>query len=229
VNPKGQRQFTIDFFCKFQFYSNNIRMIYVTRHDERFWIIKVPRAKGDNPNLLAEMKEQIPAFLNYLKSRTMITTRESRMWFHPSLIKTSTFQEVVEVNEPTDATDLREAIAEWFMQLPDEVQEIRMPLGNVKDEFFGPKTSTKWIQEIVRDYLQVDLAREGEVAIFERGQYTKFITDPDTGIREMNVHWRGRPYVFPREKFAREVVKKTDAQTQPVPASSGGGGEELPF
>jgi len=99
VNPKGQKQFSIDFFCKFHFYSNNIRMIYVTRHDERFWIIKVPKAKTENPNLLAEMREQIPGFLQFLKTRELATRRESRMWFHPSLIKTDTFQEVVEVNE----------------------------------------------------------------------------------------------------------------------------------
>jgi len=221
VNPKGQRQFAIDFFCKFQFYSNNIRMIYVTRHDERFWIIKVPRAKADNPNLLAEMREQIPGFLQYLKTRELATQRESRMWFHPSLIKTDTFQEVVEVNEPTDASDLREAIAEMFLQLPDDVQEIRMPLGNIKEEFFGGKVSTKWIQQILRDYLLVDLAREGELAVFERGSYLRFIPDAELGMRETRIHWKGRPYVFPREKFAREVVNmETRAQEAFVSADN---------
>lgn len=231
VNPKGQKQFVIDFFCKFQFYSNNIRMIYVTRHDERFWIIKVPRAKADNPNLLNEMREQVPGFLQHLKTRELATKRESRMWFHPSLIKTETFQEVVEVNEPTDATDLRENISEMFIQLDDQAQEIRMPLGNIKEEFFGPKTSSKWIQEILRDYLQVDLAREGDVALFERGHYTKFVADPDLGMREVRINWRGRPYVFPRSKFHKEVlnIEKRAEQAAATAVSEEWETEKLPF
>jgi hypothetical protein len=41
INPKGQKQYTIDFFAKFQFYSNKRRMVYVTRHDDRYWILKI--------------------------------------------------------------------------------------------------------------------------------------------------------------------------------------------
>lgn len=233
VNPKGQRQFAIDFFCKFMFFSNNIRMIYVNKHDQRFWIRQVYPAvdaqgkKKDNPNLLAEMREQIPGFLHWLKVRPLATEKESRMWFHPSLIRTSTLEQVVEVNEPTEATDLREAIAEMFLQLPDDVHEIRMPLANIREEFFTQKTSSKWIQEILANYLQVDLAREGGVAVFERGSYTKFVADPDLGYREAKIHWRGRPYVFPRDRFAREVVNmmKKDAEDFLEAVTT----EELPF
>jgi len=228
VNPKGQKQYAIDFFCKFQFYSNNIRMIYVTRYDERFWIIQVPKAKADNPNLLAEMTEQIPGFLHYLRNRQLVSKKEGRMWFHPSLIKTDTFQEVVDVNEPTEATDLRDALAEMFLQLPDDVQEIRMPLSAVKEEFFNPKTSTKWIREILTNHLQVDLAREDGVAVYERGKYTRFVNDPDLGVRDIEINWRGRPYVFPREKFDTEVVDKVKAVQKVMDeAEEGRGG--IPF
>lgn len=209
VNPKGQRQFTIDFFCKFQFYSNNRRMIYVTKHDERFWIIRVHKSEKDNPNLLAEMKDQVPAFLDFLKNRELKSRRESRMHFHPSLIRTETFEEVVEVNEPHDATDLREQMSEWFMQMPT-IDRIEMPLQNIISEFFKPATSPRWIQEILRDYLNVDLKRDTDkTAIFERGSYTKMVwSENSNDFVHTKVVWRGRPYVFLRDAFCKEEVKR---------------------
>jgi Family of unknown function (DUF5906) len=117
VNPKGSAQYTIDFFCKFIFNSNNKRMIYVSRHDERFWIVKVnPFVGKDNPNLLEEMIAEIPAFIHYLKNRPLSTAQESRMWFHPSLIRTDALEEAVKVNEPQEASDLRERIRDMFLQ-----------------------------------------------------------------------------------------------------------------
>jgi len=228
VNPKGQRQFTIDFFCKFQFYSNNRRMIYVTKHDERFWIIRVHKSSVDNPNLLAEMKDQVPAFLAFLRGRELATKRESRMHFHPSLIRTETFEEVVEVNEPHDATDLREQIAEWFMQMPT-IHTIEMPLQNIISEFFKPATSARWIQEILRDYLNVDLKRDQDnVAIFERGSYTKMVwSENSADFVHTKVQWRGRPYLFKRDQFVKdnEVHRVGDDEPiqpwQPDPADIG--------
>lgn len=243
VNPKGQKQYTIDFFCKFQFYSNNRRMIYVTKHDERFWIIKVPKAGTDNPNLLAEMKEQVPHFLHFIKNRELATTRDSRMHFHHSLIRTETFEEVVEVNEPADATDLREALSEMFMQMPD-VQVIEMPLREVITEFFKTNTSQRWVQEILKDYLSVDLKRDADgVAVFERGFYYKSVwSELGQDFSTIKVQWRGRPYVFPREKFMREVVRVGDGATTPTDdfepdpadvdrmrAALAGSQEDLPF
>lgn len=215
VNPKGQRQFTIDFFCKFWFFSNNRRMIYVTRHDERFWIIKVSKSKVDNPNLLDQMKAQVPAFVSFLKNRNLVTQKESRMWFYPALIKTDTFEEVVTVNEPSDATELREGIEEMFLQLElqgESIPKIEMTLKEIKEEFFSPKSSTRWLQEVIQDYLQVDLKRNDQGdAVFERGAYKKVEFDPVTEeFTVKEVKWRGRPYVFERDKFITSKVKVMD-------------------
>ena len=227
VNPKGQRQFTIDFFCKFWFFSNNRRMIYVTRHDERFWIIKVSKSKVDNPNLLDQMKAQVPAFISFLQNRALATQKESRMWFHPALIKTETFEEVVTVNEPSDATELREGIEEMFLQLElqgELVPKIEMTLKEIKDEFFSQKASTRWLQEVIQDYLQVDLKRNDEGdAVFERGAYKKVQWDDLTGeFTVKEVKWRGRPYVFERDRFISSKVQvrvgdKTDPESLPQP------------
>lgn len=221
VNPKGQKQYSIDFFCKFIFTSNNIRMVYVTKHDQRFWIIRVPKFTGpEDPKMLDKMKAEIPAFVHALQNRTLATECEGRMHFHASLIRTPVFEEVVRVNEPSDATNLRDNLREWFIQDP-ELKEIRMTLKEVKSEFFTERTSVAWVQEILKDYIGADLARgpHGE-AIFERGYYTKYEPTFEDGVEVISAvrkPYRGRPYIFFREKFvdADEVSYATDDPTTP--------------
>ncbi len=220
VNPKGQKQYSIDYFCKFLFTSNNLRMIYVNKHDQRYWILRVPVLTDDNPNMLEEMKLELPAFTHYLMNRQMATERESRMWFHPSLIRTRIFDDMVRVNEPTDATNLREQIREWFIADPD-LAEIRMTLKEVREEFFKGSGNISWLQEILKDYIGADLLRDplSNEAVFERGFYTKYETyttpagEEDT--RPVRKAYRGRPYVFLRDKFM------SDTQVA-YPATDGG-------
>lgn len=214
INPKGQKQYTIDFFTKFQFYSNNPRMVYVTRHDDRYWIIQVPQLpKTDiDPKLPQKMMEEIPAFVHHLRDREMVAKNESRMWFNPELLRTKTFLDTVRINEPTAATDLREHIRDMFYDCGPECEMIEMPLKNIKEEFFTNNTSSTWIQEILRDYMLVDLKRDKEgTAIYERGEYKKlsydeYGNDGDGTFEMKTVKWKGRPYVFHREKFIVDEV-----------------------
>lgn len=208
VNTKGVAAYSIDFFCKFQFYSNNKRMIYVTKHDERFWIIQVPKAKGDNPRLLDEMRAEIPALMDFLKNRKMATENESRMHFHPSLIRTKAFEETVKVNEPQEATNIREEIKDMFLQEPD-METIEMTMKEIQKEFFTAKTSQKWITEILKDYLNLDLERDDNgVAITRRGKYIKhemheinFAGESRFEIKRVEKPTRGRHYIFERSQF----------------------------
>lgn len=242
INPKGQKQYTIDFFTKFQFYSNNPRMVYVTRHDDRYWIIQVPQLpKSDiDPLLPAKMEAEIPAFVYYLRGRELKAKNESRMWFNPELLQTKTFLDTVRINEPTAATDLRNHIRDMFYDLGAACKTISMPLKNIKDEFFTKGTSSTWVQEILKDYLQVDLKRAKDGgAVYERGQYRKLYFDEygDDGegtIEIKKVKWKGRPYVFQREDFVEEeAIMRLDGEEhdlQEVGAESNGESDgDLPF
>lgn len=212
VNPKGQKQYTIDFFTKFQFYSNNPRMVYVTRHDDRYWILKVkaiPKDKID-PGLKERMWAEIPAFVHYLQHRQMVTQMESRMHFNPDLLRTDVFLDTVRLNEPTAATDLRENIRDMFYEQGEECDVIEMPLKNILDEFFSSKTNRGWVQEILKDYLNVEPLRgQDGKQILKRGEYTKMVyneyaADGEGALEIKVVKWRGRPYVFYRQDFIQE-------------------------
>lgn len=53
---------------------------------EAIWIIHVPAPIKNNFNLLAEMKDQVPAFLEFLRGRKLVTKNASPCHFHPSLL-----------------------------------------------------------------------------------------------------------------------------------------------
>lgn len=214
VNGKFKSQYAIDFFCKFIFMSNNARMVYLTRHDDRYWINQVkaiPKDKLD-PDLKERMWEEIPAFVHYLKNRTLITSRESRMHFNPELLKTEIFNKTVQVNEPTAATNLRIGIADMFYDFPD-LKEIEMPLKNIIEEFNFNKNDKSWVMEILKDYLRVDLLRdEAGNQIQKRGEYQKTVYNQYAGengdLETQTIKWRGRPYIFKREDFVlQEAVE----------------------
>jgi hypothetical protein len=225
INPKGQKQYVIDFFCKFQFYSNNPRMVYVTRHDDRYWILKVKAIPKDqlDPGLKERMWAEIPAFVNYLRDRKMRTKNESRMWFNPTLLRTEIFLDTVQLNEPQQATDLRSIIGDWFYELGEDCKTIEMPMKNIRDEFFNKSTGLKWIEEILKDYLNVTHLKDEEGnQVFKRGHYDKvifneFANDGDGELQMKRIKWRGRPYLFRREDFIEDGVQIQDTAVNGKP------------
>jgi hypothetical protein len=211
INPKGQKQYTIDFFTKFVFFSNHRRMVYVTRHDDRYWILQVPALKHRDPTLKERMWAEIPAFINYLSQRELTTQNEARMYFNPALLETPIFMDTVRVNEPAAATDLRIKITDMFLDDP-ELELLEMPLANIIEEFLPKSTSRMWAIEILRDYLSVDqLKDEAGVLIQKRGEYSvmrysEYADDGEGDLVIKNVKWKGRPYVFKRSEFVKQDI-----------------------
>lgn len=205
VNPKGQRQFTIDFFCKFQFYSNNIRMIYVTEYDERYWVRKVPKATKDDPHLEDKMTREIPAFIHFLQRRELVTKEESRMWMHFSWYKTGTLSEMVRVNEPADVSVIRDGVENLFVDFP-EVQQISLPMQNIKSEFFSKSVGDKWLKQLLNEHLEVFRQRNdaGKVVVrhgtYQKRRYNEHLED----FEIKTVKTFGRHYIFNRNDFVPE-------------------------
>ena len=236
INPKGQKQYTIDFFTKFQFYSNNPRMVYVTRHDDRYWILKVKAIPKDqlDPGLKERMWQELPAFIHFLKDRAMATQMESRMWFNPDLLRTEIFMDTVRLNEPTAATDLREAIRDWFYDLGEDCKTIELPLKNIIEEFFTPKTGRAWVQEILKDYLGVELLKDSGKQVLKRGEYSRLVfneyaEDGNGALQVKTVKWRGRPYIFRREDFIEEEAYDHDTFSENGVAKHETAEADVPF
>jgi hypothetical protein len=214
VNPKGQKQFTIDFFGKFQFYSNNEKMLYMTKYDQRFWILEIPIPPTDNPDLLDCLKEETPAFLQFIKHRRMAVKRESRMYFHANWLKTPSFYRTVRLNEPSHAQELRERLKESFLDFGQS--EIRMAIQDINEEFFKGKLERTYLQKLLKDFLNVSLAvnKEGKSPTMRYSYFVHTLTlDNDETVPRREEKRVGRPYLFKRSDF---VSREDDDFTEGV-------------
>jgi hypothetical protein len=207
ANAKGVNQYQSEFFGKFQLYSNNKRMINLNKHDERYWIRQVPLPDKINPRLGTILEQEIPAFLHFIKNRTLKTPRISRMHFAAKLILTSTFHEVVRINEPTDVKNLREKIKMMFLDFGQK--EIKLPLKAINLEFFNNKADLFRLREILKDYLMVDQLRNATGVLKQiRSEYYRWERDINQqgqeSLKKRTIKFKGRPFVFHRADFIKK-------------------------
>jgi hypothetical protein len=156
MNAKGKDHVELDFYGKFLFLTNfEDSFIYATDEDLRFWIIKVPRITEKNPDLLINMKDEIPAFLSFLSKRKMITERITRMWFDPVLLKTEALKKVILASQPTIEKELRQYFRDAFRDFGCD--QIMMTLSAVHEEVFKGKYERNYLENVLKERLKVEL------------------------------------------------------------------------
>jgi phage/plasmid-associated DNA primase len=155
MNAKGKEHVEIDCFIKFMFITNNeTNFIYVTDEDIRYWIVKVPVLKEENPNMLDLMIEEIPAFLSFLNRRKLQTEKLNRMWFHPSLIKTEALKKVVAFSKSTIEKELRQYFKDAFLDFG--VDEILMTRKDIHKEVFNNRYEANYLEKVLKEELRLD-------------------------------------------------------------------------
>lgn len=111
VEAKGKDRQEVNFFAKFVLCSNNeLFPVIIDMGKTRYWVRKVMRLDSDDTNFLQKLKEQIPAFLYYLQHRPLSTTKESRMWFNPALIRTEALERIMQSNRNHTEIDIVELL-----------------------------------------------------------------------------------------------------------------------
>ena len=111
VEAKGKDRQEVNFFAKFVLCSNNeLFPVIIDKGETRYWVRKVMRLDSDDTNFLQKLKEQIPAFLYYLQHRPLSTTKESRMWFNPALIRTEALERIMQSNRNHTEIDIVELL-----------------------------------------------------------------------------------------------------------------------
>lgn len=201
VNPKGTTQFKGQTFVKFIFMSNRKRMIHVSKHDERFWILRVPPVPIDerDPEMNEKLIAEIPAFIDFLKNRKMATAYESRMWFNPKLIRTDQFNEMARVSEHGDVRELRQKLEEYFVA--HDCERLEIPTDVVKKYFLNKDTN--WLNEILRDRLDLDKVRNDKGKV--KTVRAKFEWWPEGAEDSRTITWKpAQCWVFHRKDFLPE-------------------------
>lgn len=242
VNAKGRNQVEIDCFLKFVLISNNEEnFIYAGDDDIRFWIIKVPKLKIENPHILTNIIEEIPSFMSYLNKRQLSTSNQSRMWFHPQLLKTEALKKVIAHSRPAVEKELRQFLRELWEETEGEgyPQEAIKSIKNAKGilmtrkaihkECFNNRYEASYIEKILKENLKIggysgnepeglsDDSKKGNIKT-RRTSYYKY--DSVSG-QYFEVKENGRPYLIKREHVfsSEELQDISNADLQ----------EELPF
>lgn len=155
MNAKGKDHVELDCFIKFIFITNNEEnFIYATEEDIRYWVIKVPVLRAENPNILETMEEEIPAFLSFLNSRKLKTEKLGRMWFHPSLLRTDALKKVIAYSKPTMEKELIQFIKDMFLDFG--VEEIKMSADELL-KVLGKRYEKNYLTRTLKDHLKVDV------------------------------------------------------------------------
>jgi hypothetical protein len=215
MNAKGKDHVELDCFIKFIFITNNEEnFIYMNDEDIRYWIIKVPVLKQENPHIAKTFIEEIPAFLSFLNQRKIKTEQLGRMWFHEALLKTEAMKKVIEFSRSTVQKEIRQRIRDMFMDFG--VNEIKMTRIAIHKEFFNGRYEANYIEKVLKEEMKIDqyhkldpenkdlYGNPEKIYVNNRHSYPKWdevFKDGNKHMTRVEVEGNGRPYVFKREDF----------------------------
>ena len=155
MNAKGKDHVEIDFFGKFLFLTNNEEnFIYASDEDVRYWVRKVPVIKDLNVDILRDMIDEIPAFLNYLNKRKMVTDCVHRAWFDPILLKTDALKKVIAYSAPTIEKELRQFLRDKFFDFGADT--ICMTRQAIHKDCFNMKYEANYLERILKETFKLD-------------------------------------------------------------------------
>jgi hypothetical protein len=107
----------VEFFGWFVITSNDeTNFIPIDEEEIRFWVNKVPVLPDEDPLLLNKMKEEIPAFLHYLKTRKLVHPLASRMYFDEKLLVTDALKKIKENSRGWFIGELKELLKDKFYE-----------------------------------------------------------------------------------------------------------------
>jgi hypothetical protein len=132
---KGADIQEIDFYGKIILCSNDEdNIMKIDEGEIRWFIVKVPKFKGaENPTLRESMRNEIPAWLHFLSTRTVFHPNESRAWFSPKYIETEQLKVIQQNTKSYQDKVVEEFIMDQFFKyglleikyhLPDLVEMV---------------------------------------------------------------------------------------------------------
>lgn len=154
MNAKGKGHVELDCFLKIIFITNNEdNFITATEDDQRYWVMKVPVLKVDDPDVLDKIVAEIPAFMSFLNERKLSTEKRSRMWFAAELLKTDALRKVIAYSEPTIIKEIKQSLKDLFLDTGTD--KIMMDAEVIQRELLPKKYERNYIHIILQDKMKV--------------------------------------------------------------------------
>jgi hypothetical protein len=154
---KGVDKTEIEFFGKIILCSNNEENFVKTDNLEiRYWVRRIVPFKSENPNLLNEMKNEIPYFTSFLNKREITTKRTTRMWFTRAQIHTKALDKLVGGNRTYTEKEIEAFITEQFHIL--EVDELYYTTNDLIEELnkANIRVSKSYISKIISENFNLE-------------------------------------------------------------------------
>jgi hypothetical protein len=132
AEAKGKDRYEIDFFAKFVLCSNNETCpIIVEKGETRYWVRKIHPIEKKDTEMLDNLKNETPQFLNFLLNRNLSTKHESRMWFRHDLLITDALRRIITHNRGKVENEMSNIISD-LMQIK-QLDEYLFSVHNMLD------------------------------------------------------------------------------------------------
>lgn len=173
--------------------------------DRRWFVVKVPKLSKDekDPFLEDKIKAEIPAWLDFIKSRQVFHKKETSLWFRTEYIITEQFLKVVEVTKSRIDQVVENFLKDHFLLYRDPV--IRMDLNSMLEIINDPKISKYKVDGKDLNYYLTE--KKG----LKRGKNQRF--DISVGYtpehsKKQTISKHGRPFEFRYEEWLNAEEQK---------------------
>jgi hypothetical protein len=197
TESKGIDKNESEFFGKFILCSNNeSSFIYVDKDEIRYWVIQVPELSDDNekPDLLNDLKKEIPYFLEYINKREIVSQKKTRMWFTKEQIHTKALDRLVTGNRTYLNSELEEILIDQFIKYDFEI--LKYSLSDLVELLNknNVRVSSSKVSELLKNHYKMES---------KNGMYDKysqsFINNDEVMINTEKC--KGRYFTFERKMF----------------------------
>jgi hypothetical protein len=188
IEAKGVDRQEIEFFGKFILCSNNEdNFITIDPGEIRYWIRKLQPLHFDNKDLLQELRQEIPCFIQYLIERPLTTQPTTRMWFRADQLQTASLKRVIRYNRNKVEVEMAQLLL-FILDRKDNPKQIDFTLTDIqewlqKKGFKGYDSSS--IKRVLQNIWKLKPSENSRI-------YLQYRLGSDGGIHEYQI--KGRFY-----------------------------------
>lgn len=206
LEGKGKDAKEIDNYCHLIMCSNDqTNFMQIDSGENRFAVLRVKPFEGKtNARMLNQLKEELPAFLNWLINDYKLTYKKyvSRFSFDTNIYETITLARVIEQTRPKWIQEIEDYIIEMFTIT--ELNELHYSPTDLATEMklrkinVAPTTIRDWLQDTYNYYPNYKVSRYDLYTIQNVQDYGNRLTNPEPDKKT------GRSYALKREDFLKQ-------------------------
>ena len=161
MHAKFSNKVRVDCLLKFIITSNKpTGFIRLEENDERFFVVQVPRIKKKDPDLVAKMEKEIPAFLYFLSRRKVFHKRVARMWFAPSVFKTPEFYRAAKDSLPSLQRAIIDMVRNYFWDY--DVLECHLTAKEIRQRLDIKGVDRAYLKKILVEKMEIEEPRKNQ-------------------------------------------------------------------